>query len=144
MSLATDLHAYLSRHKALATLVAGHIFVGSVPQGTGLPTLVIWQVSGIPDHHTGGANGLMEAHWQCDSYTSTVGLADKVASTLRLALDGLQTAGEFSTVTLDAVQMEGDRMQVTDGRPGEPDYIHQRSIDVAIWYRDIVPTHPAQ
>jgi hypothetical protein len=142
MSLATELHDYLKRRKDLAALVTGNIFVASVPQGVNLPTVVLTQISLNSDHHMTAASGLYEAGYQIDGYANHVSLADEIAEQVRLSVDGLRTE-EFDTVTLDAVQMDGDRMEVLDTRIGEDEQTHRRSIDITIWYRDVVPTFPA-
>lgn len=142
MTLATDLHGYLTRRADLADLVGGRIFVSSVPAGVPMPYLVIQQISLGSDANMSAASGLYTAGWQCDCYADSVATCDAMADVLRLSLDGYQT-DDFPTVTLEAISMEGDRMAASYDRTGELNYTQRRSIDITIWYQTTVPTFPA-
>ena len=142
MTLATDLHGYLTRRVDLAALVDGRIFVSSVPAGVSMPYLVIQQISLDSDSNMAAASGLYTAGWQCDCYAESVATCDEMAETLRQCLDGYQT-DDFPTVTLEAITLEGDRMSASYDRQGELNYTQRRSIDITIWYQTSVPTFPA-
>ena len=142
MRLATDLHGYLTRRADLADLVAGRVYVSSVPAGVPMPYLVIQQISLESDSNMAAASGLYTAGWQCDCYADSVATCDAMADVLRLALDGYQT-DDFPTVSLEGISLEGDRMAASYDRPGELNYTQRRSIDITIWYTTTVPTFPA-
>jgi len=142
MSLATDLHGYLTRRRELGAVVGGRLFVASVPVGVSMPYIVMQQVGLTSDPYLAGASGLYSASYQLDCYATTVETADRMANELRLALDGYQT-DDFPTVALEGVTLEGDRMDVSYDRPGEQNYTHRRTLDFTLWYRDTVPSFPA-
>jgi len=142
MTLATDLHGYLSRRRDIVDVVDGSMFVTSVPPGISMP-YVVMEMNGLDSDQTmSSASGLYTASYQITCYAEDVGTAERVADAIRLALDGYQT-DDFPTVTLDAIQLDDDRMDTIYGRPGELDYTHQRTLDFTIWYRDTVPSFPA-
>ena len=142
MSLATDLHGYLTRRVDLAAIVEGRVFVGSVPAGVDMPYLVITQISLESDSNMAAASGLYTAAWQCDCYADSVATCDHMAETLRRSRDGFRT-DDFPTVTLEAITLEGDRMSASYDRQGELNYTQRRSIDITVWYQTSVPTFPA-
>ena len=142
MTLATDLHGYMTRRVELGELIGGRVFVSSVPAGVSMPYIVLTQLSLASDSNMAAASGLYQATYQIDCYADTVADADAIADAVRLALDGYQT-DDFPTVTLEAIRLESDRMATQFDRPGELNYTQRRSMDFTVWYQTAIPTFPA-
>ena len=91
MTLEDTLYDLLSGTAAITTLVSDRIYEMRRDQGSGLPALVYWRVSGPRVHSHDGASGLAHPRFQVDCWATTPSGANALAEAVRTAVDAYST-----------------------------------------------------
>jgi hypothetical protein len=78
----------LLAHAPLQALIGNRIHWDTMPQGSALPSVVMFAVSGVTDYTYSGASGYVLTRVQFDSRGQTAAQARSVANALRDRLSG--------------------------------------------------------
>lgn len=118
MSFRNALFEQLKDNAGVAAIVSTRIYNSVAPEGSALPFIVLEQIGGDRDHHTGGANGLTRREFQITSYDDKPNDAETLAEAIRDALDGFRgtmgttdtenVRGSFLSSSLDKFEPAAD------------------------------------
>lgn len=117
----------MEEHLRSVLLALGHpVAWGSMGQGTGLPRIVLQQVSGSEPVALDGAVGTISGRVQVDCYGGSYGEAITVSRAVRGLLSGY-AGGPIQLASLDAIRDGHDE--------AGGDVIQRVSLDFAVKYR---------
>jgi hypothetical protein len=107
---------------------ASRLYWDVIAQGKASPAVVLYKISGIPDHSHRGPSGLVQSRVQVDCRDRTRAGALAVARAIESLLDGY--AGIVGTVRFGSILKDGERSSF-DRTEAEAFYV--MSADYMIW-----------
>lgn len=97
----------LLAHAPLVALVGNRIQWDTLPQGSAMPSIVMFVISGVTDYTMQGASGYVQTRVQFDCRGTTAASARAVAEDLEARLSGFR--GEFGGFKFQGIFMQGQR-----------------------------------
>lgn len=96
------LRSFVLGSAPIASVVAGRMFPGKLPQGTTAASIVYNRISGAGDYHMQGLSGFAKHRFQIDAWAPTAESASTLADLIRDRIDGYQgPMGADSPPTVD-------------------------------------------
>lgn len=136
-SLHRALYAFLSTYAPLTALIGTRIYPGVAPQETPFPYVTLHELHVGSHYHTEGASGTHDTLVQVDCWALAPLESKKLASLLRLALEGrplvlddLAIDGIFVDSEVDLPELAADGSERT---------FYRRSLTLSCWHERDVP-----
>lgn len=145
MNLRTQLVNYLTGHSSITDVVpAIRWFLDSIPQETVLPSVVVEQVSDVPDHYQGGSTKMAEARVRLTIVSDDPSESASIEDLIRKKLDGYR--GTIGAGATQITVLKAQKENATDGfippLSGKVEGIHPITVDYSIWHRETAPDVP--
>lgn len=121
MTIETDIFTRLSTFAGLMALIGTRIYPDLLPQNPTLPAVTLFKVSNPREITHSGDSSLQHPHYQFSCWALTYGQVWAVAEQVRLALQGLTSAG---------VGIYDNGYDLYDEETG---YYHV-AVDIIIWH----------
>lgn len=124
------LRALLLADAAVADLVGTRVTWAMRPQGSDLPAIVLWLISGREESHFQGPDHVADSLVQIDCWAATYGAAKRVARAAQAALAGYRDTGDSPPGIFQGLFVEAARDAVDDAQPAP---LYRTSLDVRAW-----------
>lgn len=122
MTLATELHQWLTIHPATSALVGERVYPIRLPQKATLPAIAYSRVSSPPTRTHSGRGTLEHPRYQLDCWAATYLEAEALAAAVIQALDGQRWGN---------VSLAENEIDDADPETG----LFRRIVDVTIWHQ---------
>lgn len=122
--------SYLLSDSTVQALVSNRVFPGSRPQGSQLPAITIYRISGAPIYADDGEAGLDESRVQIDCWGETYSEAKQTARAVRDRLSGF--VGPSGGITFQYLLIDSER-DLRESGSNSSEYLFRTSIDLIVW-----------
>lgn len=133
------LRAHLLNDAGVAAVVGNRVSWATRPRGKPLPSIILTQISGVPDYTMAMPSGLVASRVQVDCWALTNLDATAVARAVKTALSGLRTTVPAAAIGQPGLQIQGafleNQTDLPEDSASPPDEVlHRISLDFIIWH----------
>lgn len=130
MTIEAAITKHLTENAGVASLAAGRVYPGHLPQKPTLPAIVMHRISGPREHSHDGSSGLAHPRFQFDVWAGSHVKAKALAEAVRAAMDGFRgTMGGAGGVEVSGCFLEDD----DDG--------YDDALELFVWRMDFIVWH---
>jgi hypothetical protein len=104
------------------------------------PYITLATTADVPEHHMGGAAGLVRASLQVDIWGATTKSAHTVREAVRNRLDGHRGTTGDDSLDIRRVSRANGSDDIVPPSDGSEDAIRRRTMDFYVWYAESIPT----
>lgn len=136
--LSKGLVIYLKAQSTVTDVCGTRITYDELPQGSTLPALVIHDLGGVTERHTGGSTNHARSRLQVDAYATKHADATNLAKQVRLVTENFSGSWDSETI----IHAMADRSPQTLDRPTQGTEASRRiaTLDLIVYHTEAAPT----
>ena len=136
-SLSRALYAFLSTYPPLTALIGTRLYPGLAPTSSPFPYLTMQDLMVASHYHLDGATATFDSMVQLDVWALEALEAQKIARTIRLAMDGMPAA--WDGLEVDGVFVESELDAPEPAQDGSERAYYRRILTLTVWHLREVP-----
>ncbi len=131
MTILDDLRALIVADSGVFGITGERVYPGRRQQGSQLPAVTFYEVSGAPLYSDEGEAGLRSSRVQVDCWGTTFKAAADLADLVIGALSGVQDVTQGTTTFINI--MVDNEQNLEEPGSGTSEYLYRTSVDFIVW-----------